>query len=87
MDGDAKVAEIGRASKKWDELTTEEKLETLRYEIRESRHISSRMYRLENKIRRLFKHSHSDKGEVVCPMEFHDDESSCGVASRLDRLA
>jgi ketol-acid reductoisomerase len=77
---------IMKDTKPFAELTLEEKVERLATELRNGRYLVSRVAELEQKLRRLERHSHSEGGKVV--VEINDINNSlnslgmCGVQTR-----
>lgn len=68
--------------KKWSEKTSEEKLESLRNEIRMNRYLVRRIVELEKSIRKLSEHEHSN-GKVVIPVTYRDYGDECSTYDGL----
>ena len=64
-----KAVELGKINKKWDENTSDEKIEVLRRQIQENRYLVSRIYQLESKLEKLVKHTHGQDGKTLFPLE------------------
>jgi len=80
-------AGILNAPKKWDEQTSDEKMETLRAELIMSRYVTRRVGELEGELHRIKLHQHGDKGEVLIPLSSANANGGAGLASMYDRLA
>jgi len=73
--------------KKWDDCTTEEKLEKIRAELRDFRYLTNRVCNVEGHIERLKEHSHQD-GKIVIPLkELEKHSGLAGLAQRTDYLS
>lgn len=75
---------VQKEVKKWADCTDTEKIEKLREEVMNHRYMSRSIGDLAIKIRRLFKHSHSDRtGEMVEKMdEYNYSGGECALSSR-----
>ena len=75
---DQLVGALGKVGdlKKWADKNDTEKLETLRNEIRNNRHLIRRVAELEKSIKKLSEHEHSN-GKVVIPITYRDYGDEC----------
>lgn len=81
MDTQLKVIEF----KKWDEQTVEQKLETIREELRNMRYLNTRMNNTEADIQLLLEHEHGTDGKPVQKLKKQYNLGS--LNSSIDRLA
>ena len=80
------LGQLGVIQKPWAEQTTEEKLESVRLEIRDFNYLTSRIVELENKIYQLENHSHTNDGKVSVAISLVNNRGNLNGASRYSRL-
>jgi len=76
----ASLGQIGKA-KPWAEMTDSEKLEALRFEVRNNRYLTRRLASLEEDLSKLKQHTHDGFGQVVIPMHTVGGSLNAGMAS------
>lgn len=74
-------------AKKWDDMTSDEKIEILRAELIMSRYVTRRVGELEGEMHRMKLHEHGEKGDVVIPISSANANGGAGLAQMYDRLA
>lgn len=74
-------------AKKWDDMTSDEKIEILRAELIMSRYVTRRVGELEGEMHRMKLHEHGEKGDVVIPISSANANGGASLASMYDRLA
>ena len=74
--------------KPWAELTEEEKVETLRAEMRMNQYRIRRIERVENELNSLKSHTHDGFGQVTIPMHLANGNNAGASLGRIfDPLA
>ena len=81
----AALGGLANLTKKWDECSVEEKLEKIRNELRELRYGIGRINQVEETIRELQNHEHSESGKMLVPL--NTNRGLTGMAQRMDYLA
>lgn len=76
---------LGGVPKKWAELTSDEKIEILREELRMSRYTVARVYKLEDQARKFLEHQHGQDGKALFPHK--EDYGGSSASMTYDRLA
>lgn len=71
--------------KKWDEQTVEQKLETIREELRSIRYLNTRLHNTEADVQLLLEHEHGTDGKPVQKLKKQYNPGS--LNSSIDRLA
>jgi hypothetical protein len=76
-------------NKKWDERTTDEKLDVLRSELRDFRYLINRIAKLEDDARPYRQHRHASDGTMLVPFQekYDGDLVSLSHSPHFDRLA
>lgn len=81
------IGGLALRNKKWDECSDVEKIEKLKTELLEMRHLVNRIMSLEESNRQMKKHQHGVNGEVlVLPSEYGHCTGIMG-AVRADPLS
>ena len=80
------LGQLGVIQKPWAEQTTEEKLESVRLEIRDFNYFTNRIVELENKIYQLENHSHTNDGKVSVAISLVNNRGTLNGALRHSRL-
>lgn len=76
-------------TKKWEEKTVAEQIESLRYEVQQMDYVVRRVAQLEEEIRTLKNHQHSESGQVLVPVNSVNQglSGATGLAMRNSRIS